>query len=148
MSTFFMKLGYTERVLPEDGFYSVLLNGTKVGFNIDLNLNYYRGLALSCVEKLEIRIDGEEIPNHLLLLKINGKMIPANRIPDMYEEYWGIKKTAHLIIFNGGLPEGEHDVEVIMHVRNPYMQFGPGMYGGIDSSCRKTLTLGEGQELC
>ena len=148
MSTFFMKLGFTDRVLPEDGFYNVLLNDNKVGVNIDLNINYYRGLALSCIEKLEVKIDGKEIPSGLMLMMINGKKIPVDRLPDLYEEYWGIKETAHLVIFNCGVSEGEHEVDVTLYFRNPYMQFGPQSYGSIDSSCKKIMTVKEARALC
>lgn len=57
-----MKLGFEKRVLRSDGFYNLLLNGKQVGFNLDLRINYYRGLPLSSVQKIEVKVDGETIP--------------------------------------------------------------------------------------
>lgn len=148
MATFFMKLGFTDRVLQDEGFHNILLNGKKVGVNLDININYYRGLALSCVQKLEVKIDGQEIPQHLMVFELNEKKFPVDRLPELFEEYWGIKETAHLMIFNNGLEDGEHEVELTLHFRNPYMQFGPGMYGAIDSSSKKIMVLKEARELC
>ncbi len=148
MATFFMKLGFTERVLADEGFHNILLNGEKVGVNLDININYYRGLALSCIQKLKVKIDGKEIPQNLMVFALNEKKFPVDRLPELFEEYWGIKETAHLMIFNGGLEDGEHEVDLTLHLRNPYMQFGPGMYGAIDSSSKKTMMLKEAEELC
>lgn len=148
MATFFMKLGFTERVIQEEGFYNVLLNGEKVGVNIDLCINYYRGLPVSCIQELQVKIDGEEIPQYLMLFSLNEKKFPADRLPQLFEEYWGIKEIAHLLIFNSGIEDGEHEVEVTLHFRNPYMQFAPGVYGAIDSSGKKVMKLKEARELC
>ncbi len=54
MPTQFMKLGFEDRVLREDGFYNILLNGKQVGFNVDLRINYYRGLPPLTVRRFPI----------------------------------------------------------------------------------------------
>lgn len=54
-----MKFGFEKRVLREDGFYNIMLNGKQVGFNLDLRINYYRYLPLSSVHKIEVTVDGE-----------------------------------------------------------------------------------------
>ena len=148
MATQFMKLGYDDNVIKEEKFYNLKLNGKTVGVNLGLGLNYYRGLHLSCIQKLQVVIDGEEVAPHLMMLALNGKKFPVDRLPDLFEEYWGIKKTADLLIFNNGLEDGEHEVEVTLHLRNPYMQFAPGIYGAIDSSCTKKISLKEEKTLC
>ena len=147
MATFYMKLGFNERIISEDGFYNILLNGEKVGFNLDLRLNYYRGFPLSSVEKLEVAIDGKVIPNNLILGEINGRKFTVDQMREQYAEYWGIKTPMHLQVFNGGLSEGKHDVEVSLELKNPSMYFESGNYGIVDSSARKTLNVGKAREL-
>lgn len=147
MATQFMKLGFENRVLREDGFYNILLNGKQVGFNLDLRINYYRGLPLSSVQKIEVTVDGEKIPEHLMLFELNGKKFNISQLPDLYAEYWGVKTPAHLRIFNYGLKAGEHDVAVRIEYKSPYMSFAPGVYGMIDGSGSKRMTVGEGREL-
>lgn len=148
MATFFMKLGFVDNVIKNYGFYNLLIDDKTVGVNIDLGINYYRGVAVSCIEKLEVAIDGEKIDPGLMLFCINGKKFAVDKLPQLFEEFWGVKKTAHLQIFNHGLEAGAHDIEVTMQFRNPYMKFAPGVYGGVDSSCKKTLQLQEGRQLC
>ena len=66
---------------------------------------------------------------------------------EQYAEYWGIKTPMHLQVFNGGLSEGKHDVEVSLELKNPSMYFESGNYGIVDSSARKTLNVGKAREL-
>jgi Domain of unknown function (DUF6379) len=141
MPTVFIKLGFDQKVLCEKRFRNILLNEKQVGFNLGINLNYYRGLHVSCIEKLEVKVNGEVIPEQLYLFCINGKKFSISQLKDLYAEFWGIRDTANLEIYNNGLSEGEHDVELTLHFRSPYMKFAPRFYGTIDSSSRKRMTL-------
>lgn len=147
MPTQFMKLGFEDRVIREEDFYNILLNGKQVGFNLDLRINYYRGLPLSSVQKIELTIDGEKIPEYLMMFELNGKCFAISQLPELYSEYWGIKTPAHLRVFNYGLAPGEHDVGVRIEYKSPYMKFAPGIYGMIDGSCEKRMAIGKGREL-
>lgn len=147
MPTQFMKLGFEKRVLRQDGFYNLLLNGKQVGFNLDLRINYYRGLPLSSVQKIEVKVDGETIPQELMLLQLREKMFTMSELPNLYREYWGVKMPAHLRIFNYGLEPGEHDVEVRIEYKSPYMEFAPGIFGMIDGSGAAKMELQKAREL-
>lgn len=147
MPTQFMKLGFEDRVIREDGFYNIFLNKQKVGFNLDLRINYYRGLPLSSVQKIELTVDNEKIPEQLMLFEINGKRFTISELPKLYSEYWGIKTPAHLRVFNYGLAEGKHLIDVRIEYKSPYMAFAPGIYGMIDGSAKKEMIIGEGREL-
>lgn len=147
MPTLFMKLGFEKRVVRPDGFYNIALNGNQVGFNVDLRINYYRGLPLSSVQKVVLTVDGKEIPEYLTLFELNGKYFTIKELPKIYTEYWGIKTPAHLRVFNGGLPEGEYDIKVRIEYKSPYMKFGPGVYGMIDGSGEYHGEIGKVREL-
>lgn len=147
MPTQFMKLGFEKRVIREDGFYNILLNGKQVGFNLDLRINYYRGLPLSSVHKLEVTVDGKKIPEYLMLFQLHEKYFTLQELPAMYREYWGIKTPAHLRIFNYGLEPGKHNVSVRLEFKSPYMEFAPGIYGMIDGSGEEEMVLGKAREL-
>lgn len=147
MPTKFSRLGFEKRVIRPDGFYNILLNRKQVGFNLDLRINYYRGLPLSCVQKLEVEVDGEKIPEHLMQFQLREKVFTISELPNMYREYWGSKTPAHLLIYNYGLEPGEHDVNVTLEFKSPYMDFGPGEYGIIDGSAEERLQLGTAREL-
>lgn len=141
MPTKFIKLGFDKKVLCEKSFKNILINDVTQGFNVGVNLNYYRGLHVSCIEELELKIDGEPIPEHLILFCINGKKFSINQLKDLYAEFWALKDTVNIEVYNGGLQDGEHDVYLTLHIRSPYMQFAPRIYGQIDSSASKRMTL-------
>lgn len=54
----FIKTGFGDRVIQEDGFSPILMNGKKVGINLDICINYYRGLSVSTVQTLEVKLTG------------------------------------------------------------------------------------------
>ena len=143
MATRFMKLGFEERVLSDRHFRPITLNGRVIGFNLGLYLNYYRGLPVSCVENLELKVDGEAVPPHLLCAVINEKKFAIEQLSGLHAEFWGIRKRIDLEVYNGGLEPGEHEVELTLHLRNPYMRFAPRVYGMIDGSASKRMVLGE-----
>ena len=137
----FLKLGFDERVLPKKDFKNITLNGNKVGFTLGVRLNYYRGQHVSTIETLQLTVNGGIIPNYLILFCINGKKFPLSQLPDLYAEFWSLRTTAHLEVYNGGLPEGEHDIELTLHLRIPYMKFAPRTYGSLDSSIQQKMSL-------
>jgi len=142
MPTKAMKLGFEDKVLQEDSLRNIKVNGNTVGFHVGIHLNYYRGLHVSCVEKLELKVDGQAVPEDRIVFGINGKKFMISQLKYLFSEFWGIKMMAHLEVYNGaGLAEGEHDVELILELRNESMRFGPGIYGTIDGSARKKLAL-------
>lgn len=137
----FLKLGFDDRVLHRESFRSIRLNGNKVGFGLGIRLNYYRGQHVSTVERLALTVNGQEIPPHLMLFGINGKKFTIAQLPDLYAEFWSLRTTAYLEVYNGGLLEGEHDIDLTLHLRIPYMKFAPRTYGSLDSSARQTMVL-------
>lgn len=146
MPTKFIKCGFEDHVVREDGFYNILLNGKRVGFNLDLRINYYRGLPLSSVRTLEISIDDKKIPEQQIIVELNGKTFSVRQLKELYAEFWGIKTPMHLRVFNGGLEEGGHDVAATIIYQSPYMEFASGVYGQIDGSGSKRMKIGEGRE--
>lgn len=147
MPTKFIKCGFENRVLREDGFYPILINGKSVGFNLDLRINYYRGLPVSSVEEIRLKIDGNEISQEKILVSINEKLFSVKQLKELYAEYWGIKTPMHLLINDYQIEAGTHEVAVTVYHRSPYMKFGPNEYGMIDGSAKKVMKLGEGREL-
>jgi hypothetical protein len=143
MATSYMKLPYEERVLRPDSLRRLRLPGGEVGFSLDVRLNYYRGMPLSAIERLELHLDGERVPDHLILVGLREKLFPPEQVPLAFSEHWPIKGSLRLHVYNGGIASGEHDVELVLHVRNVYMQFAPGVWGMIDSSASRRLVLGE-----
>jgi hypothetical protein len=142
MPTFYMKLPHEDKVLRPGALRQMVLDKGPVGFTLDVGLNYYRGLHLSTIEEVALAVDGVVIPAESLLFEYNGKLFPPSQIPLAFTEFWSVKKDLRIRAYGPGLAPGKHTVALTLHLRNPYMQFAPGVFGAIDGSATRELELG------
>lgn len=141
MATSYLKLPYVDSVLRPGSLRAVRLDKGPVGFSLDVGLNYYRGLPLSAIERFELAVDGESVPDHLLLFEHDRTLLPLGQLAGAFTSFWSLKKPLRVLVYNGGLASGEHEVDLTLILRSVYMQFAPGVWGMIDGSAARTLTL-------
>ncbi|MGN6206646.1 C-glycoside deglycosidase beta subunit domain-containing protein [Humibacter sp.] len=143
MTTTYLKLPYVDSVLRERSLRALELGRGPVGFSLDVGLNYYRGLPLSTIETFELSVDGERIADNLLLFEYDRKLYPLGALAGGFSDFWSVKKPLRVRVYQGGLAPGEHEVELKLVLRSPYMHLGPGLWGMIDGSASRTLMLQE-----
>jgi len=144
--TIFMVLKYDDRVICEDSLRNTKIKDYIDGFSLDIRINYYRGLQVSCISEISLVVDGEKISDENICFAINGKSFSLSELPYLFAEFWNIHDRATLYVEKeGGLEEGEHDIQLTLHFRSPYMQIAPRTYATIDSSASKTVCLQPGQ---
>lgn len=141
MPTSYMKLPHEDKVLRREALRALTLGGDTVGYTLDVGLNYYRGLPLSAIERLELTVDGERVPDHLILVELNDKLFTVDQLPLAFAEFWGVKRDLRVRVYNGGLAAGAHLVALRLDLRCVYMQFAPGAWGRIDGSAVRELVL-------
>ncbi|MCI7458095.1 C-glycoside deglycosidase beta subunit domain-containing protein [Actinomyces urogenitalis] len=141
MPTKFMKLGFDEKVLRR--LANETEGDTSTGYVLDVGFNYYRGTPMSAVERLELSVDGERVNDDRILVEVNGKFLRISQLPLAFTEYWGVKTPIRLHVSGEPLSPGEHDVDLVCECRVVYMEFAPGIFGMLDASARKTLTVEE-----
>ena len=97
---------------------------------------YYRGLALSMVEAVDLVLDGTPVPAARTDFTVHGNTYTFDRMPGVVDDRWEMGERA-LLAFETDAPltPGEHEVAVAVRLRISYMPV-PG--GGRD---RKRLTL-------
>ena len=142
---FEMRQQLNEEIVKKDTFRNYYINGKKNGFEFDVQLAYYRGQYLSTIERLEVWLDGEEMPQEAVSFELNGKEIPVYRLQWATTEFWSQVVPAKIrVIRPGGVSNGEHELEFILKIRIPYMQIGPGHdYMPLDSSEKTTVNVQE-----
>ena len=64
---------YDSHILTEHDCRNMWEHGKKYGYGVDITINYYRGLPLSCVEEIALEVDGEPIDPADMILRISGK---------------------------------------------------------------------------
>ena len=124
---FAMRMPLNEEIIKKDSFRHEYINGKKNGFSFDVQLAYYRGHYLSDIDELEVRLDGELVPQEAVTFELNGKEMPVYKVKMAVTEFWSQVVPAKIhVIFPGGISTGEHELELKLKLRIPYMQIGPG----------------------
>ena len=124
---FAMRMPLNEEIVKKDSFRHEYINGKKNGFSFDVQLAYYRGHYLSDIDELEVRLDGEPVPQEAVTFELNGKEMPVYKVKMAVTEFWSQVVPAKIhVIYPGGVSTGEHELELKLMLRVPYMQSGPG----------------------
>ena len=115
---------YDTHVLTDVGARSVWEHGKKVGYQIKLRIPYYRGLPLSCIDVIELWVDGEKVDPETMYVTSQGKTYKYLDIfrDDMETEtYWLFGDFLTVTIKkDGGIEQGHHEVRANLGVRCSY----------------------------
>jgi len=144
---FSMKLPFVD-VVCNDSLKNTFVNGKKIGYEFQIRLSNYRGHYLSCIEEFGVTVDGRQVNSDDLSFVLNGKEFTIRQLPSLISEFWNLIEPATIKVFApGGLTEGEHQIDVKLMLRIPYLPV-PGSqkehdYAMVDSCGSKTLSLRE-----
>lgn len=132
-------VAYNEILFSGDKIRNVVVAGVTVGYEFDIKYPSYRGCFLSCIEALKFKVDDNELDSTLVYLCLNGKQFTMDELPDLFREYWDVRKAATVRVMQpSGLPKGDHEVNVYMRHRVPYTGYF-GQYLTLDSDRTKVL---------
>ena len=107
----------TEQVIADGS-----LRAEDDGFSFDLRMPWYRALPLSCLEGLEVRIDGEPMRSEELRLSLDGRTYALADLPPLHDTWWYVADPADVRVPKPeGLPPGEHELDVTIALRIPYI---------------------------
>lgn len=139
---FAMRMVFAD-IIKKDSLRSIYINNNKNGFEFDVQLAYYRGHYLSDIDSLELYVDGMKIPDEAIGFNLKGKEFTVYELPYAVTEFWSqIEKAKISAILPGGLKNGEHEIELKLILRVPYMAIGPDHnYMPLDSGDKVTLSL-------
>lgn len=145
---FTMRINFVD-VICSDSLQNSYINGEKIGYEFAIRLSYYRGLFLSCVNSFELLVDSQPVPNEAITFSINNKEFFVDQLAENPSEFWQLLEPAKIRVHQkGGLPIGEHHIQVQFFLRVPYLPTPGGQgehdYVPLDSSGEKRLTMMEG----
>ncbi len=87
-----------------------------------LRLNWYRSLPLSCVERLDIDLDGVRLDPARTSIELDGVRVPAGSLAAQDDRWWPVLDTATVRVDLDAPPaEGPHTVDVALGSRIPYL---------------------------
>ena len=139
---FAMRQNFNGEIVKKHSFDHLYINGKRGGFSFDVQLGYYRGHYLSDIDLLEVWLDGEKMPQEAVTFELNGKELPVYKLKYAVTEFWSQVVPAKIRVLRpGGIPAGEHELELKLMLRIPYMQIGPDhSFMPLDSGDKVTVT--------
>ena len=116
--------GKDRSFISDENIQNVVHDG-KQGFKLKVRLTSYRALPLSCIEGVEVKIDGELIDPRDITFILNNYSHKLDELGHLSHIWWFILDYADLFIAReNGLPPGEHDVEGTLITVEPYITAG------------------------
>jgi hypothetical protein len=110
--------------LSNEGFRNTVHQGRK-GFELKVRLTSYRSLPLSCIEGIELSIDGQSVNSSDITLILDNHSYRLDELPHCSSIWWFILDFARLFVAReSALAPGEHDVEGTLITVEPYITGG------------------------
>lgn len=142
---FAMRMKLNEQIIKKNSFEPIFINGKNSGFSFDVQLAYYRGHYLSDIDLIEVYVDGEKIPQEAVTFELNKKELPLYKLKYAVTEFWNQTNLAKIRVLNFDHLTGEHEIELKLMLRIPYMEIGPNHnFMPLDSG-EKVLVSSEGE---
>lgn len=128
----------TDRVLEEG---SLREDGETISF--DIRIPWYRSLPLSCVEGLQVTVDGATVAEDDVRIAFNDTTYALDELPPLYDDWWQVTDAARVTVprADGSRPAGSHEVDVTLALRIPYI-VEEGRRLVMHERCVKTLAGG------
>lgn len=140
---FAMRMKLNEQIIKKDSVKEIYINGKNNGFSFEVQLAYYRGHYLSDIDLLEVYVDGEKISDEAVTFELRGKELPIYKLKYAVTEFWSQVDLAKVHVLKPGGLIGEHEVELKLLLRIPYMQIGPEHdFMPLDSGEKVSISFG------
>ncbi|HCM5830600.1 DUF6379 domain-containing protein [Klebsiella pneumoniae] len=141
-----MFAAFNELLIRPNGLKLTKVNDCVTGFEFELGLPSYRGIYLSCIEDISLKVDGVKVDESQVRLEINNKVFTLQELSSLFAEYWYVMDRATLRVRDSsGLALGSHLIEMSMKERIPYAGYNGG-YLVIDKKDIKELNLNNESE--
>lgn len=100
------------------------VDGEIVGFELQTHITYYRGIPLSMVNDIKVKVDGEQAPREDILCSVdNGEYwFTLDEMETVVNHKWEYGEPMIVrVAKKGGLEKGNHEVELTVIVRTAYI---------------------------
>ncbi|NHC42497.1 hypothetical protein G6549_21475 [Bacillus sp. MM2020_1] len=113
---------FEQYMVCEDGFRNVVKDGAIIGFEVKLRIPYYRGIALSLINSIDLEIDGVSFPREDMTFSVETGSFPYNELSTAINNRWEFGEKGTLFVKKeNGLSEGTHKVQTIVNLRISYL---------------------------
>jgi hypothetical protein len=97
-------------------------NGTVIGYELQTNITYYRGIPLSMVEFIKVEADGVEAPVESIRISVDQNDWFTMKETETVTSYkWEYGEPLYIRVLGEGLTAGEHKVKLTVATRTAYI---------------------------
>ena len=113
---------FEQYLVCEDGFRNVVEDGETVGFEVKLRIPYYRGVALSLINSINLEVDGISYSHNDMVFSVETGSFPYSELSTVINNRWELGEKATLFVKKtGGLSVGKHEVHAVINLRISYL---------------------------
>ena len=120
---------FDQYVFSENSCRNIEENGKVAGFSLKTRITYYRGIPLSMVHDVTVKVDGKDVPRESIRFSVDGEdWFTLDEMTTVTSYKWEYGREATIkVLTDGGLPKGEHAITLGTMVRVAYI---PVPFGG------------------
>ena len=101
---------------------NVVENDVVIGYELQTNITYYRGIPLSMVEFIKVEVDGVEAPVESIRISVDEKDWFTLKEAETVTTYkWEYGEPLYIRVLGQGLTFGEHQVKLTVATRTAYI---------------------------
>ena len=97
-------------------------NGTVIGYELQTNITYYRGIPLSMLEFIQVEVDGVEAPVENIRVSVDQNDWFSLKEAETVTTYkWEYGEPLYIRVLGEGLSSGNHKVKLTVATRTAYI---------------------------
>ena len=97
-------------------------NGAVIGYELQTNITYYRGIPMSMIEFINVAVDGVEAPVENIRISVDENDWFTLKEAETVTTYkWEYGEPLYIRVLGEGLTAGEHKVKLTVATRTAYI---------------------------
>lgn len=114
---------FDNNVFIDNSCVNVVENGKVIGYEMETNITYYRGIPLSMVENIRVEVDGKEEPSESIRISTDKTDWFTLKEAETVTSYkWEYGEPLYIrILKENGLNKGKHKVKLTVATRTAYI---------------------------
>ena len=114
---------FDNNVFREGTCANVVDEGKVIGFGLETDITYYRGIPLSMLEYIRVAVDGREVPMESIRISVDKEdWFTLSEAETVTTYKWEYGDPLYIrILQDGGLPKGMHRVRLTVATRTAYI---------------------------
>lgn len=113
---------YEQYIIVESETKNIIEDEKVIGYKIAARVPYYRGLGLSMIEDIQLKVDGHAVAPEQLQIELHGNTYTLATMETEADDRWEFGEVGFIKVMQaGGLTPGEHQIDLLFNLRISYM---------------------------